>query len=76
MTGWNDASPLGPLGVADPDQADPQDQRQQHELRQVVLGERLANAPRYQLHQQVGHALFGQRLDHRARLGKRGPMPG
>ena len=49
----------GPLLVADLDQADPQGERQEDELGQVVLGERLADAPRDELDQEVGRRSSG-----------------
>lgn len=58
------------LGVADPEQADAQGERQEDELGQVVLGERLADASRHELDEDVGDGLSGQRLDDCTRLGQ------
>ena len=58
MTVWIRGLAPRLLGVADLDQADAQGQGQQHELREVVLGERLADAPRDELDQEVGRGLL------------------
>ena len=57
---------LGLPRVADLHQADAQGQRQDDELRQVVLGERLADAPGDEVDQQVGDRLLGRRLRPRS----------
>ena len=75
-TGWNDVSPRALWLSRILTRPIPSASVRSDELRQVVLGEGLADAPRDQLDQQVGDTSSWPAAAAVARLGERGPSPG